>query len=90
MEVTVAPDSDIHQVERMAIEALMSRRLPVKAQSTHRCPRGRITGHESETCVDSIPVARGTAAKAVQVLASEGLVRIVPGRGAYVVSKPHE
>jgi len=30
-------------------------------------------------------VARGTAAKAVQVLVSEGLVRIVPGRGAYVI-----
>jgi GntR family transcriptional regulator len=30
-------------------------------------------------------VARGTAAKAVQVLVNEGLVRIVPGRGAYVV-----
>jgi GntR family transcriptional regulator len=29
-------------------------------------------------------IARGTAAKAVQVLVSEGLVRIVPGRGAYV------
>jgi GntR family transcriptional regulator len=29
-------------------------------------------------------VARGTAAKAVQVLVSEGLVKIVPGRGAYV------
>ena len=29
-------------------------------------------------------VARGTAAKAVQVLVGEGLVRIVPGRGAYV------
>ena len=30
-------------------------------------------------------VARGTAAKAVQVLVSEGLLRIVPGRGAYVL-----
>jgi DNA-binding GntR family transcriptional regulator len=30
-------------------------------------------------------VARGTAAKAVQVLVTEGLVRIVPGRGAYVI-----
>ena len=29
-------------------------------------------------------VARGTAAKAVQVLVGEGLVKIVPGRGAYV------
>jgi len=29
-------------------------------------------------------VARGTAAKAVGVLVAEGLVRIVPGRGAYV------
>lgn len=30
-------------------------------------------------------IARGTAAKAVRVLVDEGLVRIVPGRGAYVV-----
>jgi DNA-binding GntR family transcriptional regulator len=32
-------------------------------------------------------IARGTAAKAVQVLVDEGLVRIVPGRGAYVVER---
>jgi GntR family transcriptional regulator len=32
-------------------------------------------------------VARGTAAKAVQVLVGEGLVRIVPGRGAYVTER---
>lgn len=32
-------------------------------------------------------VARGTAAKAVQVLVNEGLVRIVPGRGVYVIPK---
>jgi len=30
-------------------------------------------------------VARGTAAKAVQVLVQEGLARIVPGKGAYVL-----
>jgi DNA-binding GntR family transcriptional regulator len=32
-------------------------------------------------------VARGTAAKAVRVLVDEGLVRIVPGRGAYVIKR---
>jgi len=32
-------------------------------------------------------VARGTAAKAVRVLVDEGLVRIVPGRGAYVAER---
>jgi GntR family transcriptional regulator len=32
-------------------------------------------------------IARGTAAKAVQVLVDEGLVRIVPGRGAYVTER---
>ena len=32
-------------------------------------------------------VARGTAAKAVRVLVDEGLVRIVPGRGAYVIER---
>ncbi len=34
-------------------------------------------------------VARGTAAKAVQLLVSDGLVKIVPGRGAYV-TRPGE
>jgi len=32
-------------------------------------------------------VARGTAAKAVQMLVSEGLARVVPGKGVYVVPK---
>ncbi len=33
-------------------------------------------------------VARLTARKAVRVLADEGLVEVVPGRGAYVVERP--
>jgi GntR family transcriptional regulator len=37
------------------------------------------------TLMQEHDVARGTAAKAVQVLVEEGLVRIVPGRGAYVI-----
>ena len=36
------------------------------------------------TLMQEHEVARGTVAKAVQVLVGEGLVRIVPGRGAYV------
>ena len=36
------------------------------------------------TLMQEHDVARGTAAKAVQVLVEEGLVKIVPGRGAYV------
>ena len=32
-------------------------------------------------------VARLTARKAVRVLVDEGLVRIVPGRGAYVIER---
>jgi GntR family transcriptional regulator len=32
-------------------------------------------------------VARGTAAKAVGVLVAEKLVRIVPGKGAYVIAR---
>jgi DNA-binding GntR family transcriptional regulator len=32
-------------------------------------------------------VARGTAAKAVRLLVDDGLVRIVPGRGAYVTKR---
>lgn len=36
------------------------------------------------TLMQEYEVARGTAAKAVQVLVGEGLVKIVPGRGAYV------
>jgi len=39
------------------------------------------------TLVQQYGVARGTAAKAVRVLVNEKLVRIVPGRGAYVVSR---
>jgi DNA-binding GntR family transcriptional regulator len=34
--------------------------------------------------VQQYQVARGTASKAVAVLVTEGLVMIVPGRGAYV------
>jgi len=30
-------------------------------------------------------VARGTAAKAVRVIVGEGLARVVPGKGVYVV-----
>jgi GntR family transcriptional regulator len=33
-------------------------------------------------------ISRGTAAKAVGVLREEGIVRIVPGRGAFVIAKP--
>jgi len=36
------------------------------------------------TLMQQYEVARGTVAKAVQILVREGLVKIVPGRGAYV------
>jgi GntR family transcriptional regulator len=36
--------------------------------------------------VQEYEVARGTAAKAVRLLVGEGLVRIVPGKGAFVIS----
>ena len=39
------------------------------------------------TLVQEYEVARGTVAKAVGVLVNEGLARIVPGRGAYVVPR---
>jgi GntR family transcriptional regulator len=39
------------------------------------------------TLMQEYDVARGTAAKAVRVLVDEGLVRIVPGRGAYVTER---
>lgn len=39
------------------------------------------------TLVQEYGVARGTAAKAVRVLVNEQLVRIVPGRGAYVIAR---
>lgn len=39
------------------------------------------------TLVQEYGVARGTAAKAVRVLVQEKLVRIVPGRGAYVMAR---
>src|ERR1022692_4104063 len=55
--------------------------------------RGRIESGELEpdrplpslvSLVQQYQVARGTAGKAVGVLVAEGLVMIVPGRGAYV------
>jgi DNA-binding GntR family transcriptional regulator len=39
------------------------------------------------TLVQQYGVARGTAAKAVAVLVAEGLVRQVPGKGAFVVPR---
>jgi GntR family transcriptional regulator len=39
------------------------------------------------TLVERYGVARATAAKAVQVLADEGLVRVVPGRGWFVARR---
>ena len=39
------------------------------------------------TLMQTHGIARGTAAKAVQVLVAEDLVRIVPGRGAYVIKR---
>ncbi|SRR6266487_2027733 len=33
-------------------------------------------------------ISRGTAARAVRLLVEEKLVRIVPGRGAYVIARP--
>jgi GntR family transcriptional regulator len=41
------------------------------------------------TLMQEHEIARGTAAKAVQILVDEGLVKIVPGRGAYV-TRPDE
>jgi GntR family transcriptional regulator len=37
--------------------------------------------------VQQYEVARGTASKAVGVLVDEGLVRIVPGKGAFVIRR---
>jgi DNA-binding GntR family transcriptional regulator len=39
------------------------------------------------TLMQEYGVARGTAAKAVRVLVDEGMARIVPGRGAYVIKR---
>jgi len=58
--------------------------------------RGRISDGELQpnrpipslvALVQGYGVARGTAAKAVRVLVDEGLVRIVPGRGAFVIPR---
>jgi GntR family transcriptional regulator len=37
--------------------------------------------------VQEYGIARGTAAKAIGVLVDEGLVRIVPGKGAFVIRR---
>lgn len=58
--------------------------------------RGRINSGELQpnrpvpsytALVQEYGVARGTAAKAVGVLVDEGLVRIVPGKGAFVIRR---
>ncbi len=38
--------------------------------------------------IQEYEISRGTASRAVAVLREEGVVRIVPGRGAFVVAKP--
>jgi GntR family transcriptional regulator len=37
--------------------------------------------------VQEYGIARGTAIKALEILRREGLVRVVPGRGTYVLPK---
>jgi GntR family transcriptional regulator len=39
------------------------------------------------TLIQEHGIARGTVVKAVRMLVNEGLVRIVPGRGAYVIKR---
>jgi GntR family transcriptional regulator len=39
------------------------------------------------TLMAEYEISRGTAARAVKVLVEEKLVRIVPGRGAYVIAQ---
>ena len=39
------------------------------------------------TLMGEYDVARGTAQKAVRVLVGEGLVRIAPGKGAFVIRR---
>lgn len=40
--------------------------------------------------VQEFGIARGTALKALDVLRTEGLVRVVVGRGTYVVPQPEK
>jgi GntR family transcriptional regulator len=49
-------------------------------------PPGRPVPSESQL-MQRYGVARLTARKAVRVLAGEGLVEVVPGRGAYVTER---
>jgi DNA-binding GntR family transcriptional regulator len=49
-------------------------------------PPGRPVPSETQL-MQRFEVARLTARKAVRVLASEGLVEVVPGRGAYVAER---
>ena len=50
-------------------------------------PPGRPVPSESRLMQEH-GVARLTARKAVRVLADEGLVEVVPGRGAFVADRP--
>lgn len=49
-------------------------------------PAGRPVPSETQL-MQRFEVARLTARKAVRVLAGEGLVEVVPGRGAYVAER---
>jgi len=49
-------------------------------------PRGRAVPSETQL-MQEFGVARLTARKAVRVLAGEGLVEVVPGRGVYVAER---
>jgi DNA-binding GntR family transcriptional regulator len=53
--------------------------------STGKYPPGRALPSETELA-DQLGVARLTVRKAVRVLAEEGLVAVVKGRGAFVTS----
>ena len=59
--------------------------LREQIQSGELAPRRPIPS--ARTLVERYGVARATATKAVQVLADEGLVRVVPGRGWFVAPR---
>ncbi|HEY1323972.1 MAG TPA: winged helix-turn-helix domain-containing protein [Streptosporangiaceae bacterium] len=69
----------------LTIAAQLAAMLRARIGSGELAPSQPIPGES--TLMRQYGVARGTARRAVRALAAEGLVYVVPGRGAYVAAR---